>query len=124
MKLKLKPNQSTEICKLKIPKCETSVVVAHLDDTASGKRLARWVSWPEPLKFVHFATNLVVDIRVDGEVVIVKANTPVKGVVLSVAIENGEDAVFDDNFVDLVPDEEIVRIGVKGLDGSDERYGL
>lgn len=45
MKLKLKPNQTTEVCKLKIPRCETSVVVAYLNDT-DGKRLARWYVFP------------------------------------------------------------------------------
>jgi len=116
MKLKLPPNQSTEVCKLMIPQCETSVVVAYLDDIKSGKRLARWVSWPEPLKFVYFAKDLLVDVNVAGEEIILKANAPVKGVVLSVPIDDGEDAVFDDNFIDLVPEEDI-KIGVTGLNG-------
>jgi hypothetical protein len=39
-----------------------------------------------------------------------------KGVVVSVPIEAGEDPEFADNFVDLVPGEEI-RIAVQGLAG-------
>lgn len=41
------------------------------------------------------------------------ANCPAKGVVVSVPIEEGDDAVCDDNFIDLVPGEE-VRVVVKG----------
>lgn len=45
-----------------------------------------------------------------------KADAPVKGVMVSVPIEGGKDAVFEDNFVDLVPDEE-VRLAMKGREG-------
>jgi beta-mannosidase len=40
----------------------------------------------------------------------------VKGVVLGVGIEDGEDAVWEDNFIDLVPGE-VVKVGVDGLEG-------
>jgi beta-mannosidase len=52
----------------------------------------------------------------DGEEVVLKADAPVKGVMVSVPIEGGKDAVFEDNFVDLVPDEE-VRLAMKGREG-------
>lgn len=118
----LKPNQSTELSKLAIPKHASTVVAASLVD-AQGAKLARWVSWPEPLKFVRFKPGLKVGVEVkqgasagDGDVVVLKADAPVKGVVISVPIEEGDDAVFADNFVDLIPGEEIT-IGVKGLAG-------
>lgn len=111
----LKPNQSNEITTLAIPNPEQTVVVAYLDDD-EGNRLARWVSWPEPLKFVKFRKELKVEVKLEGDEVILSANGPAKGVVVSVAGEEGKDAVFDDNFVDLVPGE-IVRIKCEGLEG-------
>lgn len=116
MQLSLKPNQTTEVSKVAIPKAETTVIVAYLDDTKTGERLARWVSWPEPMKFVRFAPDLKVETRLEGESVTLKSNAPAKGVVLSVPVEQGDDAIWDDNFVDLVPGEEI-KIGVKRLNG-------
>lgn len=117
--VRLKPNQSNELAKLEIPHAGQTVIAARLVDE-EGAQLARWVSWPEPLKFVRFKQSLAVRVKVEnssaGDVVALSADAPVKGVVISVPIEEGEDAVFADNFVDLVPGEEI-RIGVKGLAG-------
>ncbi len=114
--LLLKPNRTTEIRRIEIPAADTTVIVAYLDDAQTGERLARWVSWPEPLKFLQFSKELRVSARVEGEAVILSANYPAKGVVVSVPLVEGDDAVFDDNFIDLVPREE-VRVGVKGLNG-------
>ena len=117
--VRLKPNQSNELAKLDIPNAAHTVVAARLV-SEEGEQLARWVSWPEPLKFVRFKEKLSVSTTVEsssaGDVVVLKADAPVKGVVISVPIEEGEDAVFADNFVDLVPGEEI-RIAVEGLAG-------
>lgn len=116
-KLVLGGNKTTEITKIVIPSADSTVLVAYLDDEKTGERLARWISWPEPLKFVKFNKELKVEAILDGDVITLKANAPVKGVVLQVPIEEGgEDAVFDDNFVDLVPGEEI-KVGVEGLSG-------
>ena len=114
--LVLKGNQTTEITKIDLPSPERTVIAAYIDDVKTGRRLARWVSWPEPLKFVRFKKDLKVEAKIEGDVVVLKSSGPVKGVVVSVPIEEGDDAVFDDNFVDLVPGEEI-RIGVGGLKG-------
>jgi hypothetical protein len=54
--------------------------------------------------------------RVEGEAVFLAANCPAKGIVVSMPIGEGDDAVFDDNFIDLVLGEEI-RVSVKGLNG-------
>jgi beta-mannosidase len=116
MELMLKPNQTTEISRVDIPAVETTAVVAYLDDTETSERLARWVSWPEPLKFIQFSPDLKVSARISDDAVFLSAKRPAKGVVVSVPIEEGEDAVWEDNFVDLVPGE-VVRVGVKGLDG-------
>ncbi|KAL3420862.1 glycoside hydrolase family 2 protein [Phlyctema vagabunda] len=114
--LSLKPNQTTEIARFDIPYPDTTVVVGYIDDLKNGERLARWVSWPEPMKFVRFNPDLKIDVKVAKDSVLLKSNAPTKGVVVSVPIEDGEDAIWDDNFVDLVPGEEI-KIGVEGLNG-------
>ncbi|KAM3078304.1 hypothetical protein ACMFMG_006191 [Clarireedia jacksonii] len=115
----LKPNQSNELMKLDIPNAAQTVIAASLISD-KGEQLARWVSWPEPLKFVRFKSDLEVSVAVeksnDENVVVLKANAPAKGVVMSVPIEEGDEADFSDNFVDLIPDEAL-RISVKGLKG-------
>uniref|UniRef100_A0A8H7N2Y5 Beta-mannosidase B n=1 Tax=Bionectria ochroleuca TaxID=29856 RepID=A0A8H7N2Y5_BIOOC len=113
----LKANQTTELLAgLDIPNYNNTVVVAYLDDLASGERLARWISWPEPLKYLQLSPELKVTSKVvdGGCAVILNANRPVKGVVLQTSAEGPDDVVFDNNFVDLVPGEEI-KIGVGGL---------
>jgi beta-mannosidase len=115
MKVTLKPNQTTEIMSaVKIPKPDTTVIAAYLDDASTGERLVRWVSWPEPLKYLHFSKHLKITTRIEGKRVLLSANTPAKGVVLSVPMEEGPDAVFSDNYIDVVPEEEI-EIAVEGL---------
>jgi beta-mannosidase len=118
-KVELKPNQTTEIGGLRIPSADRTVVVAYLDDEKTGERLARWVDWPEPLKFVHFSKTPNVEAKVQdgGKEVVLSSTAPIKGVMLGVPIsEGGEDAVWEDNFIDLVPGEEIT-VKVSGLKG-------
>ncbi|KAF5676579.1 beta-mannosidase [Fusarium heterosporum] len=112
----LKPNQASELlANVDIPNFEETVVVAYLIDPTSKQHLARWVSWPEPLKFMRISSELKVTTEVvdDGSAVVISANAPAKGVVLSGRDKNGNEVIFDDNFIDLVPEEK-VRIGVKG----------
>ncbi|KAF4992379.1 hypothetical protein FDECE_13735 [Fusarium decemcellulare] len=116
----LKGNQTTELLAgLDIPNRDETAVVAYLDDSASGERLARWVSWPEPLKYLHMSPELKVTAKVvdEGTTVVISANAPAKGVVLSGRDKNGDDVVFDNNFIDLVPEEEI-KVAVSGLAGD------
>ena len=121
-KVLLKRNGTTEIGELSIPSADSTVIVAYLDDAKTGEQLARWVDWPEPLKFVLFKKGVEVKVDVgvekDGKVEVrISADAPVKGVVLSVDMgEEGQDAVWEDNFVDLVPGE-VIAIGVVGLKG-------
>ncbi|KAF8867298.1 glycoside hydrolase family 2 protein [Acephala macrosclerotiorum] len=118
-KVTLKENQTTELLKIELgEEAEKMVVVAYLD-SPTGERLARWVDWPEPLKFVHFSKKPNVQAKVveGGKEVVLSAEAPIKGVVLSVPMsEGGEDAKWGDNFIDLVPGEE-VRVKVEGLEG-------
>jgi beta-mannosidase len=76
------------------------------------KQLARYVNWPEPLKYLHLQKpkQLKAELSADGKSVSLSAEVPVKGV----AVESEDDDVrFEDNLVDVVPGE-TVRIAVRG----------
>ncbi|KAH7248490.1 glycoside hydrolase family 2 protein, partial [Fusarium redolens] len=61
----LKANQTTELLAgIDIPDYNDTVVVSYLDDPESGERLARWVSWPEPLKYLRMSPELKVTAKV------------------------------------------------------------
>ena len=118
-KVELLPNQTTELTSMAIPHAATTVIAAFLMDAKTNEQLTRWVSWPEPLKFVHFSKtpDVQVSLSKDEKHVTISAKAPVKGVVVGVPIEEeGDDAVFDGNFVDLVPGESVV-LGVEGVKG-------
>ncbi|OAA62911.1 beta-mannosidase precursor [Niveomyces insectorum RCEF 264] len=138
--LVLPANRSTEIAALNATGSENdgdngndckkataarTVVAAYLvhtritgddDSPEQQQQLARYVNWPEPLKYLHLPTprSLVAQLTPAGDAVLLTAEVPIKGVVVEVADANDADAVqFDDNLVDLVPGE-TVRIGVRG----------
>ncbi|KAK3693473.1 glycoside hydrolase family 2 protein [Podospora appendiculata] len=113
--LLLPENRSTEIVAQNVPVKKAgdeanTVVAAYL--VQDGKQIARYVNWPEPLKYLHFTkpTQLKAVLAEDGKTVEVSAEVPIKGV----ALECEDDEVkFEDNLVDIVPGE-VVRIGVRG----------
>jgi len=117
--LTLPANQSTEIAAMEVPVRKKgvneegkTVVAAYLVSKADGKQLARYVNWPEPLKYVHLQRprELVASLTKGLDAVEVSAEVPVKGV----ALESEDEGVwFEDNLVDIVPGE-VVRIGVRG----------
>jgi beta-mannosidase len=122
-RVSLAPNQTNEFGKIKIPQPERTVVVAYVDSVATGERLARWVSWPEPLKYVVWSPTLKVSATVenygaatDTDIITLRTTAPVKGVVIFIPHEEGADAVFEDNYIDLVPGED-VRVKATGLKG-------
>ncbi|KAK4153335.1 glycoside hydrolase superfamily [Chaetomidium leptoderma] len=114
----LPENRSTEIVAQDVPVREKDVgeegrivVAAYLVD-GGGKQVARYVNWPEPLKYVHLQKPkaLKAQLTADCSAVEISAEVPVKGV----ALECEDDEVkFDDNLVDIVPGE-VVTIGVRG----------
>ncbi|KAL8774042.1 MAG: hypothetical protein Q9209_001150 [Squamulea sp. 1 TL-2023] len=121
-----KYNQSTEICEHELGDSETAsrmVFAAYLINPKDGRTVSRSISWPEPLKYVHFPPpeNLRVDIirgRDTGNAFEVECDVPIKGLVLEVENTERRDIVFEDNCVDLVPGEAI-RITVTGLKAVD-----
>jgi len=113
--LLLPANRSTEIAALDVPVRNPgdearTVVAAYL--YRGEEKLARYVNWPEPLKYLHLRKpEALKAVLVDGgERVEVSAEVPVKGV----ALECEDDGVvFGDNLVDVVPGE-VVSIPVRG----------
>jgi len=111
----LPSNRSTEIAAFAVPVSNPgdesrTVVAAYL--YSQGEQIARYINWPEPLKYVHLQKpeELKAVLGKDGKSVEVSAEVPVKGV----AVECGDEGVkFGDNLVDLVPGE-VVVIPVEG----------
>lgn len=114
----LNANIATEITSFWIPNAETSVVAAYLHCAGNKQLLARMVSWPDPLKFVKFSVNPRVSVFVDegGDRVVVTTHAPVKGFVLAINEDDGEDADWQDNGIDMVPQESLV-VGVTKMMG-------
>ena len=119
----LPQNRSTEIIALDVPVKEKdaglearTVVASYL--IQDGKQIARYVNWPEPLKYVHLQKPkfLEAEVAKDGKSVSLSAEVPVKGVALEC---EDDDVKFDDNLIDIVPGE-VVTVGVKGATKASE----
>lgn len=118
-KMRLPQNQSTEIVAMDVPapkkgdEARTVVASFLLRD---GKQIARYVNWPEPLKYLHLQKpkKLVTRLSEDAKSVAISAEVPIKGL----ALECEDDEVkFEDNLVDIVPGE-TVTIAVTGAKQS------
>jgi len=117
----LPENRSTEIVAQPVPvrkqdveEENRTVVAAYL--IRDGRQLARYVNWPEPLKYLHLQKPkaLKAQLTADFSAIELSAEVPVKGV----ALECEDDGVkFDDNMVDIVPGE-VVVIGVTGANAE------
>lgn len=96
--------------------------VVYLVDK-NGTQLARRVSWPEPLKYLHLDKNAKgLTVTLKGDVVTARADVPVKGLAFEITDgEKGKGISWGDNLVDLVPGEAL-EIKVKGLNDQDEKY--
>ena len=76
--------------------------------------LARFISWPEPLKYMPaptVASNILVEIQREAEEIYLSANLPIKGVLLSIKRGQAEEVhnvKWADNGVDLVPDDRVL----------------
>ncbi|PQE03231.1 glycosyl hydrolase family 2 protein [Rutstroemia sp. NJR-2017a BBW] len=126
--LVLGANMSQEITALDVPVKEKgkneegkTVVVAYL--MKDGTQLARYVNWPEPLKYVHLQKpkHLKIELSEEGEgwKVGISSEVPVKGVALEC---EDEEVRFEDNLVDVVPGETVL-VGVKGAK-KDTKIGV
>ncbi|KAH8596777.1 glycoside hydrolase superfamily [Bisporella sp. PMI_857] len=116
-KFLLPENRSTEVIAIDVPVRQKNsdeegrtVVAAYL--VQDDKQLARYVNWPEPLKYVHLQKpkSLKVLLSDSTKFINISSEIPVKGL----AIECDDDYVkFEDNLVDIVPGE-TVTIAVTG----------
>ena len=113
----LPANASTEITAFDVPVSEPNagleartVVAAYLYQ--DGQKIARYVNWPEPLKYLHLQKPqlLKAELAGDCKTVALSAEVPVKAVALEC---EDDDVKFDDNLIDVVPGE-IVTVGVTG----------
>ncbi|KAH9006794.1 beta-mannosidase [Lactarius hatsudake] len=126
MSVVLAPNASTELWRGAVPDQpvrtresqvpKAIVVSARLLD-ADGAVLGRYSNWPEPFKYIRFPDVKDLGLRItpdeQGEVIVLSALRPIKGIVLEV---EGEDVKWGDQALDLVPgDPQTVKvIGLKG----------
>ncbi|KAI1933301.1 hypothetical protein LOZ12_002386 [Ophidiomyces ophidiicola] len=81
------------------------------------KIIARHINWPEPVKYVQLqAAKVDMKLCGDHDQIELRTDLPVKGLTLSSV---DKEVVFEDNYVDLVP-EDPVYIGVCGVkEGED-----
>ena len=121
----LKPIQSTDLDGVLVPRLHPTgddqpqtVVAVYL--VSEGKEIARAVSWPEPLKYVHLPTpkNLLVSLSEDASRVDISAEVPLKSVAVKTDDDDDDDVVWADNGIDVVPGE-TVSVGVRGLRPGD-----
>ena len=119
----LKGNRSTEIAELDVPvrnknkeeESRTIIATYLLED---GKQIARYVNWPEPLKYLHLQKPRALQVRLieGGSVVELEAEVPVKGLALEV---ESREVKWEDNGIDVVPGD-VIRVGVEGLHVEEE----
>jgi len=122
--ISLPSGQATELGKLQVPVASngerTVVVGARLRCRKTALVLSRCVDWPQPFKFLTFPSAQDIDLKViineAEETITVKAKRPVKGLIFEYA-----EVEFDDNVLDLMPDDDQV-VCVKGLKGSKLRW--
>jgi beta-mannosidase len=115
----LQAGYNTELGSVEMPERvgeESLVILAARLVNEKGEVEARIVNWPEPFRYLSWHENTSVSVSVKEAEVRVKANYPVKGCLLYVGYEDGEDAEWDDNMLDLMPGEEL-SVKVKDLNG-------
>jgi beta-mannosidase len=97
---------------------ESLIILAASLVYEKGEVEARIMNWSEPFRYLgwHEDTKISVSASDGEDQVTVKANYPVKGCLLYVGYDEGEDAEWEDNMFDLLPREEL-SVKVKGLNG-------
>ncbi|GAA5900435.1 beta-mannosidase [Sporobolomyces salmoneus] len=109
-------NRATELHKIELAqeegKVNDIVISAKLFDK-QGNLVSRTFAWPEPFKYLEFANEETIDLKVElsitDQTVTLEAARPVKGIVLRA----NDECSLTDNFIDLVPGQEIT-IGIRG----------
>ncbi|KAH8888054.1 family 2 glycosyl hydrolase [Thozetella sp. PMI_491] len=129
----LKPGQTTELTTLPSHESWSNDSLILLEATLigpNGKKLARYVDWPEPYRYLYWPESTKLSITEqailgDAEgydtLVTVSATEPLKGVWLEAVCgvsdkDQDSDPLWEDNMLDLMPKQDI-QVRVKGLKG-------
>jgi beta-mannosidase len=113
-KVSLSSNSSTEVATFDVTKYNPAdLVVSVLFIDLSGEVLRSSADWPQPLKYIDFSKREVT-IRVEGEVVSLKAAKPIKGFMLDIEGDDDSGLEWSDNGFDIMPGEG-VKVIAKGL---------
>jgi beta-mannosidase len=113
-KVSLSSNSSTEVATFDVTKYNPAdLVVSVLFIDLSGEVLRSSADWPQPLKYIDFSKREVT-IRVEGEVVSLKAAKPIKGFMLDIEGDDDSGLEWSDNGFDIMPGEGVTVIA-KGL---------
>jgi beta-mannosidase len=93
--------------------------------------VARSVNWPEPYRYLQWPKDTAVTVTMGKqlatngngashsafpEVVEIVANQPVKGFLLYIGYDDGEEADWEDNMLDLMPGEKLT-VHANGING-------
>lgn len=129
--VKLNACYNTELCNMPAHDSWTDSSLILLEATLlnpnSNEILARFISWPEPYRYLQWPQDTKVAITTSkstGEwenTVAVTANYPIKGLWLEPVYDGKEtdeekEPVWEDNMFDLMPETD-VKVGVNGLRG-------
>jgi beta-mannosidase len=115
-KVSLSSNSSTELATFDVTKYNPAdLVVSVLFIDLNGEVLRSSADWPQPLKYIDFS-NREVTIRVEGEVVSLKAAKPIKAVMLDIEGDDDSGLEWSDKGFDIMPGEG-VKVIAKGLRG-------
>ncbi|KAH8804365.1 glycoside hydrolase family 2 protein [Xylogone sp. PMI_703] len=98
--ISIAPNRSTDLQIRVLPENEEPVIVSARISRGDNV-IARYADWPQPLKYLSFARDAV-KVDVKGENIEISSTAPVKGLELFV---DDEDVIFDNNCLDVVPDD-------------------
>ena len=108
--ISLLPNQATELGEFALPSGQPIVLGARL--RVQGQVAARAALWPEPFKYLTLP-DPGFELTVTGDQVLLHVARPAKGVWL----EAGDGMAWSDNFLDLLPGDEI-SVTAAGLNGA------
>ncbi|KAG9002811.1 hypothetical protein FRB94_003614 [Tulasnella sp. JGI-2019a] len=99
---------------VELDRSHTVVVHARLLD-ASGEVIARTTNWPEPLKHIDPVANPGLQVTVEGEMVTITAEKPIKGLFFDTeGEEDGQEVKWSDNAIDVLPGD-TQTLQVQGL---------
>ena len=113
-KVSLSSNSSTEVDIFDVTKLNPAdLVVSVLFIDPTGESLQSSADWPQPLKYVDFSKQEL-SVRVDGEVLSLKATEPIKAVMLDVEGDDDSEVEWSDNGFDVMPGDGVTVIA-KGL---------